>query len=226
MSAVEHKASLASIRTFSGDPAEVRLQLDHVKGGHVVAVALETSSVREAKTIEHVLSQIIQLTQESLTSQSEDALSTLVATLMPKEMLSPTLLREAQMMLRAREAVLAGAEWLSAAHVVEIAVLNKKNPNAQLQKWKRDGAIFAIRRRDGDYFPGYGLDPDNGYRPHRALKKVIAQFADHKEGWGLASWFQSANSFLGGQRPMDLLSKKSDDVIAAAADEAMGVVHA
>lgn len=226
MSAVEQEASLASIRTFSGDTAEVRLQLDHVKGGYVFAVALESSSAREAKTIEHVLAQIIQLTQESLTSQSTDALSTLVATLLPKEMLSPTLLREAQMMLRAREAVLAGADWLSEADLAEIAGLNKKNPGTQLQKWKRDGAIFAICRHDVDYFPGYALDPDNEYRPHRALKKVIAQFADHKEGWGLASWFQSANSFLGGQRPMDLLSKQSDDVIAAAADEAMGVVHA
>lgn len=226
MSAVEQEASLASIRTFSGDPTEVHLQLDHVKGGYVFAVALESSSAREAKTIEHVLVQIIQLTQESLTSQGNDALSTLVTTLLPKEMLSPTLLREAQMMLRAREAVLAGADWLSEVELAEIVGLCKKNPSSPLRKWRHDGAIFAIRHHDVDYVPGYALDPDNEYRPHRALKKVIAQFAGHKEGWGLASWFQSANSFLGGQRPMDLLSTKSDDVIAAAADEAMGVVHA
>lgn len=226
MCAVEHEASLSSIRTFAGDPAEVRRQLDRVKGGHVVAVVLNTSSVREAKTIEQVLAQTIQLTQETLTSQSEDVLSTIVSTLLPKEMLSPNHLQEAKMMLRTKEAVLSGTEWLSAANVAEVARLSDRNPSAQVLKWKRDGALFAIYHNGVDYFPSYALDPNNEYHPHRALKKVIGQFADHKEGWSLACWFQSANSFLGGQRPMDLLSKKSDDVIAAAADEVLGVVHA
>jgi len=226
MNAIEHKANLASIRTFAGAPSEVRRQLDRVKGGRVVAVVLDTSSAREAKTIEQVLAQVIHLTQGTLTSQSEDALSTLVSTLVPRKALSPTLLQEAKMMLRAKKGVLAGADWLSAANVAEIARLSKRTSSVQVLKWKRDGALFAIRHNGIDYFPSYALDPANEYHPHRALKKIIAIFADHKEGWGLACWFQSPNSFLGGQRPLDLLSTKSDDVIAAAADEALGIVHA
>lgn len=130
------------------------------------------------------------------------------------------------MMLRAKVAVLEGADWLTAAPVASIAGFSDKNPSAQLHKWKRDGAIFAIRRSGIDYFPGYTLDPNQEYRPYRALKKVIALFEGAKEGWGLAFWFQSVNSFLGGKRPMDMLARKPEDVIAAATDEATGAIHA
>jgi hypothetical protein len=46
------------------------------------------------------------------------------------------------------------------------------------------------------------------------------------DGWSLAFCFQSVNSFLGGKRPMDVLAEKPDEVIAAAADESMGITHA
>ena len=226
MSTIEPGENVAPIPALFGAPQEVRRQLAHLKDGKVVAVIFDSPSEREARAIEQVLMQIIQLTQRSLASQSEDTLSTIVETLLPKETPSPTLLKEAQMMLRAKAAVLEGADWLTAAQVASIAGLSEKNPSAQLHKWKRDGAIFAIRRSGIDYFPGYGLDPDQEYRPRRALKKVIEQFDGSKEGWGLAFWFQSANSFLGGKRPMELLAKKPDAVIAAAADEMVGVVHA
>lgn len=224
MNAVE--VSPTSFLTFAGSAEEVRHQLDHVKDGQVVAVVFDGSNLREAKVIEQVLLQIVRLTQKSLASHSENTLSVIVETLLPKDPPSPSLLKEAEMLLRAKVAVLEGADWLTAAQVASIAGFSDKNPSAQLHKWKRDGAIFAIRRSGIDYFPGYALDPNQEYRPYRTLKKVIAQFEGVKEGWGLAFWFQSANSFLGGKRPMDLLSKKPDEVIAAAADEAMGVVHA
>ncbi len=212
--------------TFFGSAKEVRHQLGQVKDGHVVAVVFDQSNAREAKVIEQALLQIVGLTQDSLTSLSEDTLSKLVEILLPKDALSPTLLREAATMLRAKVAVLASADWLTAAQVASIAGFSDKNSSAQLQRWKRDGAIFAIARSGIDYFPGYTLDPNLDYRPYRALKKVIAHFEGAKDAWGVASWFQSSNSFLAGKRPMDILAKYPGEVIAAAADEAMGVIHA
>lgn len=220
------EVSPTSLPIFAGNVEEVRNQLEHVKDGQVVAVVFDESNPREAKLIQQVLLQIIRLTQKSLASHSENTLSIIVETLLPKDSPSPTLLMEAEMLLRAKIAVLEGADWLTAAQVASIAGFSDKNPSAQLHKWKRDGAIFAIRRSGIDYFPGYTLDPNQEYRPYRALKKVIAHLAGAKDGWGLAFWFQSVNSFLGGKRPMDLLAKKPDEVIAAAEDEAMGVVHA
>ncbi len=226
MSDVEHEAIHPVFLTCAGTAEEVRHQLRRVKGGKVVAVVLDRSSEHEAKVIEQVLAQIIRLTGGRLASHSEDALAKIVEILLPREAPSPTLLIETEMLFRAKVAVLEGADWLTAAQVASIAGFSEKNPSAKFHKWKRNGAIFAIRRKGIDYFPVYVLDPEQEYRPYRALKKVIEQFNGEKEGWDLAFWFQSVNSFLGGKRPMDLLAKNPDDVIAAAADEAMGVQHA
>jgi len=84
---------------------------------------------------------------------------------------------------------------------------------------EKAGADLCHQSRGGDYFPGYGLDPDAGYRPFKALAKVIEAFGGHKDGWGLAYWFRSDTSFLGGKRPQDLLASAPDRVIAAALDE-------
>jgi hypothetical protein len=226
MNAIEVEAIPAPISTFAGGLKEVCDQLVNVKGGQVVAFVLKGANEGDARAIEQVIARIIRLTQDTLATRSDETLSSLVETLLPKEMPSPALLKEAKMMLRAKESVLRGADWLTAAQVASIAGLSEKNPSAQLHKWKRDGAIFAIRRNGVDYFPGYVLDPARQYRPYRALKQVLEQLKESKDGWGLAYWFQSVNSFLGGKRPMDMLAKNPDAVVAAAADEAMGIVHA
>lgn len=41
----------------------------------------------------------------------------------------------------------------------------------------------------------------------------------------MAFWFLSANSFLGGKRPQDMLATQPDLVIDAARDEVQGVAH-
>ena len=55
--------------------------------------------------------------------------------------------------------------------------------------------------------------------------EVLEIFGESKDSWGLAYWFSSVNSFLGGKRPQDVLAKQPDRVIAAAVDELEGVVH-
>jgi len=97
--------------------------------------------------------------------------------------------------------------------------------SAQPSKWKKNGLIFAIPHNGIDYYPGYGLDPDQGYRPIKALKPIIDCFKGTRNGWGLAYWFESVNSYLGGTRPKDLLTSAPNKVLAAAADEMDGVAH-
>jgi hypothetical protein len=46
-----------------------------------------------------------------------------------------------------------------------------------------------------------------------------------KDEWGIAYWFQSSNSFLGGKRPQDLLSSAPQRMLAAAEDEVQEVAH-
>lgn len=129
------------------------------------------------------------------------------------------------MLVQARKAVLESGDWLTAAEVAQLAGLSSRNPSAQPNKWKKRGLIFAIPHNGVDYFPGYGLDRDAGFRPLKAMAKVIMAFSGRKDGWGMAYWFRSDNSFLGGKRPQDLLATAPERVIAAAQDEAQEIAH-
>ena len=131
----------------------------------------------------------------------------------------PRMLKETTMLIRARKAVLANGDWLTAAEVAQLAGLSTRNPSAQPNKWKRQGQIFTIYHGGVNYFPGYGLDCATGFRPVKALARVIDTFAEYKDGWGMAYWFASVNGFLDGQRPQDVLAHNPARVLAAAKDE-------
>lgn len=144
---------------------------------------------------------------------------------MPNVPLPQHMLIEARMAAEARKAVLESGEWLTAAQIAEMAGFSASNPSAQPNKWKKDGQIFAVRDHGVDYFPGYALDPSTDYRPAKGLARVLGVLRGQKDDWGLAFWFASVNSFLGGKRPLDLLISKPERGVAAAEDEVAGVLH-
>lgn len=157
--------------------------------------------------------------------QPPQVLARLAEAMLPNTPPSPHLLKEAAMLVRARTAVLQSGDWLTAAQVAELAGLSTRNPSAQPNKWKKQGAIFAIHHAGVDYFPGFGLDREAGFRPLKDLAKIIEIFRGHRDSWEMAYWFASANSFLGAKRPQDLLAKAPQRVIAAAEDEVQGIAH-
>ncbi|SMC29384.1 hypothetical protein SAMN02745857_03800 [Andreprevotia lacus DSM 23236] len=129
----------------------------------------------------------------------------------------------ASMQAQARQSVFADGDWLSTAQVAKFAGLGASS--RQAQRWKRAGRLFAVRSKGRDYFPAYGLDAQHDHRPLPALAEVLRLLAGNKTAWQVAIWFSSANSFLGGKRPKDLLATAPDHVIAAAEDELVGPVH-
>jgi len=210
---------------LTGTPKDLRRQLAQLDADQVVAIGLEHVSAKEVDVIAETLSRFVQLVRLRVSRHEQEALESLVEVLVPKAPPTPTQFKEAAMMARARTAVLQEGHWLTTAQIADLAGFSVSNPSAQPNKWKRDGLIFAIRHRGIDYFPGYGLDPQTGYRPLKAMAKIIATFGESKDGWGLAYWFSSVNSFLGGKRPQDLLAKQSDRVMAAAVDEQEAIAH-
>ncbi len=214
-----------SLPTLVGTPQEVRIRLDSSKADQVIVVPIERSNARHADLMAHTLANIVSFIDLTLRGQSEQMIKALVDALVPKVPPTPSLLKEAAMVARSRNAVLESADWLTAAQVAELAGLSASNPSTQPNKWKRQKQIFAITHNGVDYFPGYGLDPNTGYRPRKALKPVLDVFGEHKDGWGLAYWFLSANSFLGGKRPQDVLASEPERVVAAAEDEIKGISH-
>lgn len=225
MSATLEHPDRVGVAAITGSPREVRRQLDGIDAEQVVAFTVQHGAGREAGAIVETLINLAPFVHEMLGEQRRQTLETIIDALVPKLVPEPHELKEAAMRARARTEVLGSGHWMTAPQIAQAAGYSATNPSAQPGKWKRDGAIFAIRHNGADYYPSFGLDPDIGYRPLKAMAAVIQVLASVKDGWGMAYWFQSANSFLGGKRPQDLLASAPQRVLAAAQDEVQEVAH-
>ncbi|AZD86867.1 hypothetical protein M5C90_24460 [Pseudomonas chlororaphis subsp. piscium] len=214
------------VSTLVGTPKEVQARLGKLHAEKVLVVSFEhIESTVLGALVENISLVASSMFDVFLERRDKEALEHLADALVPRAPASPRLLKEAAMLVQARKAVLDSGDWLTAADVAQLAGLSTTNPSAQPNKWKKQGQIFAIHHNGIDYYPDYGLDRDASFRPLKAMAKVLEVFAGHKDAWGMAYWFLSVNSFLGGKRPQDLLAKESERVIEAARDEVQGVVH-
>jgi hypothetical protein len=214
------------VSTLSGTPKEVLARLGKSHADRVLVVAFDHIRPTDFEALAENFSNVASSMLEVLLERHErESMERLAQALVPRTPPSPRLLKEAAMLVQARKAVLESGDWLSAADVAQLAGLSARNPSAQPNKWKRQGLIFAIHHNGVDYYPGYGLDRDAGFRPLKALAQVIEILAGHKDGWGMAYWFRSHNGFLGGKRPQDLLGTQPQRVIEAARDEVQEVAH-
>lgn len=162
---------------------------------------------------------------ENVKAQDQVLIEQIVSLFVPKAPVCANLMREAHMLAKAKKAVLESGDWVSAAEIAKLGEFTSNNPSSQPNKWKREKRIFAIRHNGSDYFPVYGLDKDAAFRPLPAMKNVITVLCSEKSGWGMAYWFASVNSYLGGKRPQDLISKDPQRVVAAAENEVAGITH-
>lgn len=215
------------VSTLVGTPKEVQDRLGDSHADRVLLVTFDHVKPKVFDTLaENFTNVASSLFEVLLERHDRESLERLAEVLVPRTPPSPRLLKEAAMLVHARKAVLDSGDWLTAAEIAQLAGLSTRNPSAQPNKWKKQGSIFAINHGGLDYFPGYGLDHDAGFRPLKALAKIINVFAGRKDSWGMAYWFRSDNSFLGGKRPQDLLATQSERVIQAAIDEVQEVAHA
>lgn len=223
MSAVQEHPGVS---TLIGTPKEVQARLGKSQADRVLVVAFDHIKPSVFEALAENFSNVASFMFEVLLERHErESLERLAEALTPRTPASPRLLKEASMLVQARKAVLESGDWLTAANVAQLAGLSTRNPSAQPNKWKKQGLIFAIHHNGVDYYPGYGLDRDAGFRPLKALAKVIEVFAGHKDGWGMAYWFRSPISFLGGKRPQDVLGAQPEQVIEAARDEVQEIAH-
>lgn len=84
--------------------------------------------------------------------------------------------------MAARAARLEGADWLTAAQLVTLAGLSATNPSTRPNKEKRQRQIVTIHHNGIDFYPGYALDPDTGYRLRKSLKAILDVFDTEKDG--------------------------------------------
>lgn len=215
-----------AVSTLAGTPEEVRARLEESHADHVLVVEFGHVKPKDFQILANGLKNVASSMLSTLrVIQEEDSLVRLAEALVPRSIPSPREIKEAAMLGNARKTVLESGDWANAVDIAKLAGLSSRNPSAQPNKWKKQGQIFAIKEKGVDYFPLYGLDREANYRPVKALAKIIEIFNAHKDDWGMAYWFHSDNSFLGGARPQDLLASAPERVIEAAMDEIQEVAH-
>jgi len=225
MATADKAIELSGVGTLTGTPEQVRTGLSRLHAERVVALTLEHGNDAAVRALAETVANLAPLVRTIIERRQDDALHSIIEALVPEVPPPQHKLVEARMTAESRKAVLESGDWLTAAQIAGIAGFSASNPSAQPNKWKKDGQIFAVRHRGVDYFPGYALGPSTDYRPARGLARVLGVFRGRKDDWGLAYWFASINSFLGGKRPQDLLIDQPDRVVAAAEDEVAGVLH-
>jgi hypothetical protein len=225
MTAAEKALERSGVGTVAGTPEEVRSKLAHLSAEQVVALTLKHGNKSLAQVLLDTVAILAPLIPSIIEDRHAARFRSIIEALVPDVPPPRHKLIEARMTAEARKRVIETGEWMTAAQIAEMAGYSSSNPSAQPNKWKRDGQIFAIHHRGTDYFPGYAFDASTDYRPAKGLARVLEVFRGNKDDWGLAYWFASVNSFLGGKRPQDLLISEPDRVVAAAEDEVAGVRH-
>ena len=189
------------------------------------ALAVTFANDDEMHLLELMIRRVTEFYPQLMRQRQHEAIDKIVSALLPEVAIPDVALAQARMMVDAKSAILNSGDLLPAGEIAKLAGYSANNPSAQPNKWKRDGAIFAIHHKGTDYFPIYALNPDENYRPYKAVADILRVFGDTKDSWGLAFWFAGLNSFLDDQRPQDLLAADPERVIAAAKDEIEGVQH-
>jgi len=123
------------------------------------------------------------------------------------------------MLAKGKSRILNSGDWLTAPQILALAQLDRADPESLLDEWRLEGKIFALSNGGVEYFPIYAFDPAASYFPRPSLADVIAILAPKKDGWGLAFWFGSSNSYLGGRMPKDVFHEDLQGVLEAAQNE-------
>jgi hypothetical protein len=142
-----------------------------------------------------------------------------LATAMAPEIALPTppVVLQARRNAEARTALLSEFGALTAAQVAELAGSDAKNTSALAGRWRREGRLVAVEHHGTVYYPGFQFDSDG--RPKPTVGQVLHHLSDPSmTPWQQALWFTTANGWLGGRRPVDLLDDEGDAVVAAAGE--------
>jgi hypothetical protein len=123
---------------------------------------------------------------------------------------------------RAVEAVLANTDWLSATEVSDAINQKARNKHAIASRLLKDKRIFALTKGTENLFASYQFEPTGN--PIGVVRHILAAL-DGYSPFRIAAWFESANSFLDGARPRELLETRAEDVLNAAKAHAEGPMH-
>jgi hypothetical protein len=131
------------------------------------------------------------------------------------EIPTPPVVLQARRNAEARTSLLKEFGALTAAQVAELAGSEAKNTSALAGRWRREGRLIAVEHHGTMYYPGFQFDSSG--KPKAVVADVLRYLGPPAvTPWQQALWFTSANGWLDGRRPVDLLDDQGDAVVAAA----------
>ena len=189
---------------------------------HVSQTLSRSQSARLQNTLRQLAPAVLARQEEENSQQLHKLEDLLSGSFEP----DPLNMQRALLQASAIKAVYAGTEWLTAVQVGELFARQSGrasvNPAAAASRWKNSGAIFAIEFDGRDRYPQYAFGLD--FRPLPEMTQIISMMKP-VEPLKLAAWFESASSFLGGQRPREVIGHGAGRVVDAALDSKAQLEH-
>ncbi|HDS1779745.1 TPA: hypothetical protein QEM49_004305 [Pseudomonas putida] len=132
-------------------------------------------------------------------------------------------LRQENLLVKSKARILATGDFLAPEGLTSRFSSLQKHSRATLKQWEQEHRIFSIEHDGQVYYPSYAFSSDGEVLP--LLKEVIMVLHTKKDGWGLAFWFGSSNSYLGGAIPSIEFNSNPYSVLSAAVNETEGAQH-
>ncbi len=108
----------------------------------------------------------------------------------------------------------------TAAELAAMASDTSRSASALVKKWQDENRIFAVQQGHRRLYPAFQIGADG--QPEEVFRKLIEILGGKLSGWALALWLTSPNSQLAHwAKPLDVIDRAPDDVLAAAAHEAI-----
>ena len=215
-SAASRNAFISHVRDATLDPRTLRTVMEGVGPRPSVVVLLYVpGSFPEATSAEPLRDLDLELIYRT-TFPAAEGIAELTRIITPDVPLpEPAVLLQARRNAEARAALLTEFGALTAAQVAELSGSDAKNRSAIAGRWRREGRLVAVDHHGKTYYPGFQFDADGHPRP------VVAEALEHLSAssvtpWQQALWFTTANGWLDGRRPVDVLDDDPGAIVAAA----------
>ncbi len=205
---------------------EVRSGLVHLKAGVgksdlVAELSLKLAELEEplhrcfrateALVTTAALADLDEYGVESATSLSRRLIDALLVGVDPP---SPHALMQARANAQARADLIREFGAFSSADVAEMAGSRAKNRAALANRWESEGRVISVDYSAEKRYPSFQFGTDG--KPLGVVEEVARVLGQSLQGWELAMWFVTANGWLGGRRPVDMLTLGPEEVVEAA----------
>jgi hypothetical protein len=174
------------------------------------------ASVARSRTVEPIRDVDVVLIYRGGEGPAGEDLDRLTEAMTPEVTVpSPAIVLQARRNAAARTELLTEFGALTASQVAELSGSEAKNRSALAGRWRREGRLVAVEHYGAVYYPAFQFDEEG--RPRPVVESALAHLNDPNiTPWQQALWFTTANGWLDGRRPVDLLVTEPEAVISAA----------